>query len=512
MSSLHRKAVADANKKFYEAHPEMAGKQLSKDDPAHAEMREEWRQYHKEAVRERSAKKKSSKGAARRRGGGRMRKKVKKPVANCPECEKDKCVVSGLKVKCGHGNRKYELALPLKGKQATENPERVLEVIGGEGSKGDQISGSLTVDKPLCPEHKPESVEVSPEPEGLTSGPKFEFKAPSKPVDGVWDSLWISDLPANEYSVSVDVCTEKEPCDFTVRAYPDIKWAISGKIGLETPKGSRNPHDADWKFSLSAKRTIAGQATEFAQEYEDQAKKILKFLTLTRDASAYFADAMNRLTGQKLEPEWPNLSLTYQAARVERSESHLVDTEYSVSFAGDPILGMKWTGDILAGLIRLPQAAAIRPILEKARDKVGAKLELRITGRLKGSLTWKKAAGQSCEIEGEIAGELGIVFYGSATVKGGFFFISFEAGAEFEAGGGMGIGFQPGIDSQGVYVSGKFYFLPIVVKAAFYADVKIKRKKKKKRNSKSPQKGASECELWGGKTWPTDKGYIIKNS
>jgi hypothetical protein len=79
---------------------------------------------------------------------------TKKKKPDEPEKKPPKvCQNEGLRVKCGHGERKYELILPPPAGREEEFPSDLLQVIAG-AEKGDTILATTQIIGGPCEKHK----------------------------------------------------------------------------------------------------------------------------------------------------------------------------------------------------------------------------------------------------------------------------------------------------------------------------------------------------------------------
>jgi hypothetical protein len=252
-------------------------------------------------------------------------------------------------------------------------------------------------------------------------------------TSNAFERVWLPSVTPKTYRV-----TTKDTCqtpDISVRSveidvYPDITWEWDTQINfgkLKFVPGKAQVEYSDLGIDGNVKLTYDGKAHDLKEKYKEYITDPLESFRKICDSISKVLEAINDPTtlmrigtkaknpppeeGQdntdgnetRLALTWPNLDIKYHAILAENQQVDLVDHDYRISVAANPLLDIDIQVDVLDTLMKVAPAGTSK-LIAFAKERIEQGFESNNT-KFRGELDVIFTARSTINItEGEISG------------------------------------------------------------------------------------------------------------
>ena len=457
---------------------------------------------------------------------------VGNPVCPCGKTYPHKvyttnCEHESLTVNCGHAGRKLVI-----------QPTSFLtefEVVAGYSKSPDQILCKTKLLKGPCEYHRDEVFDVVPRPSPGWFEPSHEddmnktdssVEFSARSVDPGKDGLrylWPSGQRyVRAYTVSVATCSG-HTLNAVINAYPDIRWSA----GLTLTAG----RDRFNRLSITPSGFLkvtwdGGNSIDLAARIKDKWLKVSQVMGTVKEVVECMQDHVAKALAIKIEPIYPNVSLSGSWGWEEISGSPMCGYGFDVTFGLAPLIGINVAADITEAILkRAPGGSVLLKVKRKAekghkgkhtKAKFVGKIVVSLSGTIGGTLQFKKAVGGDSQVGGEVKGTVQLKLEGNLQIEGSLDFTLLKAsasgGASFSAVCGLVGIVGAGYDGVGILANGKIEFTGLTLKAASQVsvDVTVGSPPKKKSGGFEAKAETDVIVLIQKKDLLSGKKYILK--
>jgi LysM repeat protein len=465
------------------------------------------------------------------------------------------CQISGMIISCGHTDRRFKLEVPENGQEPKDG--YIFEVIAGENTVtaevlkiefagncglGMQSNSSLSTDITL--DNRPNTTGCCPT--VVVSGPGVQVDQPTLVKVNVYAAsppsmqdnfktflqqiLIPYKVERRTYQITPRVCAGTSAPIVRVNAYPQAEWEGALSIGyfhaphkdsnFNRTQGYRNLKvNGEWKAEGKITAKYASHIWEWGGEVGGQGvHQDSNFITRQLfERAQNFLDTVTPFLGSiktkygSIAIDWPKLTLSGGMKNYEKPDGYEVDIEGSIKIAFAPLIGAKFTINILEWLILMFSGTLsefLIDVKESAAREIGADqsvgaravvfVNLNVDGNVGGTMEWKKNDSWSCQ--GTVEAGMGFEIEAKVELEGKVFMVV--------AGAGAGIALK-GADKKKSTITGKLIatdtegqpgtrgkidFNGLAIFYSLYAYVGLK---ETKTNSKARATSAN-TGFWGG--------------
>ena len=412
--------------------------------------------------------------------------------------EEKVCELTKLTVTCDHDDRKQVIT-------SDSNIVPSLNVVASEKDRSgfEKITATIEANAP-CGNHTSSSTSIQPSPMKTTKGTLSNiYELACEPVTNPLNVLWLPSIKPKRYKVSANACDRFSPAAVEVNVFPKIKWnaSVGYSFGNKELDRTTNKNVTTGLTDVSNKHTNKSgkfhgkmelyydeKKKDLALEYKSGIDKVLSNIDDITDKVDSFlekiCDGKFNDLGVKFEVFWPNISIKYEAELLEDNDSTEVISNYALTVAADPLIGMKGSLDLFPVLLKAAKStgagAPVAVILEAAQKGVGndksiaslqADIKLVFSVDVKTAIKFstKGTNGKdNAECKSEQAISIDLQFEGLIGVKGHVWVIKFEK--SYKAG--IKTGFVGKIiidrDDKGYFWYSRFLFNGLTVSFTKY--------------------------------------------
>jgi len=471
--------------------------------------------------------------------------KLKKNSPNIGATSKCKqCNFYELSVQCSNKKRGY-----VHKADNSMGPVQVFQVIaGGEQHDPNNNFDTITVkfDADSCKQGKPKTVcSVVQIDDGtvISSGQDFEAHAPKSLLSNDDFTTFIKEflIPnshSKRYELTAKSCNSNDYPNISIESFSSVKWEGSITLGYfhEAYENSDKYIKKKGYWSIEGGISIENGADKVSIGSPKGVQKSSTNNDLTKKVFKNAQDFLNKTTPllsniksdyAKVEINWPLLNLKGGVSNTEIYNSPNVGLEGNISIGFKPLIGAKFTVDILNILIAAAGAASAAvggPVFAKfliklkaqaakgnKYGKVGIEILFSISGNISGELNWD-CKPLNNTVKGGVEGAVPIVIEGKAEIEIDIFWVSIAAGAKAGAKTGFAAELKPGWDSNnGAFLGGCVKFDGITLYYVLYSrvgggDVKEGSKafasRPKSKEAKSEYENSEKFEWIKASKWP----------
>ncbi len=373
------------------------------------------------------------------------------------EDEEEKvCELTKLTVSCSHDGRKQIVT-----SDSSVIPS--LNVVASEKDRSgfEKITAKIEANAP-CDNHISSSTSIQPSPAKTTKGSlSHVYDLACEPVTNPLNVLWLPSIKPKRYKISANACDRFSTSAVEVNVYPKIKWnaSVGYSFGNKEVDRTTNKNEStgltdvlnkhvnkSGKFHGKMELYYDEKKKDLALEYKNGIDKVLTNIDDITDKVDYFlakiCDGKFNDLGVKFEVFWPNISIKYEAELLEDKNSTEVISNYALTAAADPLIGMKGSLDLFPVLLNAAKStgagAPVAVILEAAQKGVGndnsiaslqAEIKLVFSVDVKTAINFstKGTNGKdNAECKSEQAISIDLQFEGLIGAKGHVWVIKFE--------------------------------------------------------------------------------------
>ena len=303
--------------------------------------------------------------------------------------EEKVCELTKLTVTCDHDDRKQVIT-------SDSNIVPSLNVVASEKDRSgfEKITATIEANAP-CGNHTSSSTSIQPSPMKTTKGTLSNiYELACEPVTNPLNVLWLPSIKPKRYKVSANACDRFSPAAVEVNVFPKIKWnaSVGYSFGNKELDRTTNKNVTTGLTDVSNKHTNKSgkfhgkmelyydeKKKDLALEYKSGIDKVLSNIDDITDKVDSFlekiCDGKFNDLGVKFEVFWPNISIKYEAELLEDNDSTEVISNYALTVAADPLIGMKGSLDLFPVLLKAAKStgagAPVAVILEAAQKGVG---------------------------------------------------------------------------------------------------------------------------------------------
>lgn len=373
----------------------------------------------------------------------------------------------------------------------------------------------------MCGNHNNSSFKVSKEHKlksRSSSRISLDVSCDSWNINNAFERVWLPSTNPKTYKITAKPTCQAPDMSVTtieVDVYPDMTWHWETQINfgkLEFIPGQAKVKYSDLAIDGNVKLTYDGEDHDLKEKYKKYIQDPLDGFKKICDVISKVLEAINdpssltRIGTQAKKPPppegqdntdgnetrlvvtWPNLDIKYDATLSESKYVDLVDHEYRISLAADPLLDIDIQVDVLDTLMKVAPAGTGRLIkFAKERIEEGfdgknvafrGELDIIFTAKSTVTITEGQLSGKHNILKHEKSGEpikgtidIPVALKGATRVEGKWFFITFDINYSIRGDAGWRGEFEFGKDEKGIYCAQVMEFTGIVVTFTKYEEV-----------------------------------------